>query len=98
MILNKDGVLDGSFKVNVLDEFENIVATGYYNADNIDMTEDNKVYTFNMGFNNKNKFNVICISNNYNNVNLQEKYHVVIEPVHMWMIEKNGKRKNTNLV
>lgn len=87
-ILNKDGLLDGSFKVDVLDESENVVATGYYNGGNVEINDDNSVYTFNMGLNNGEKFSVICIANDSDNINSQNKYHVELEPIHLWILEK----------
>lgn len=88
-ILNKKALLDGSFKILILDEEENIVATGYYSAGNVDVDEFNSVNTTNMGLNRKDEFEVICISTNPEKVNSEKEYQIMIEPINLWLMEIN---------
>ena len=78
-ILDKSAVLDGSFKINILDDNNNVVALGYLNG------EYNNVSTF--GFY-KQMYSVLCGNTGFYEVNKNFKYKVIIEPVRLWLIEK----------
>lgn len=87
-VLNKPGILDGSFKINVLDSNNNTVATGIYNAKNLEILDDGIINVNDFGFQKNNSFDVICISYNYKNISSNNKYHIEIEPIHLWIIER----------
>lgn len=91
-ILNKEALLDGSFKISVIDKDNTVVATGYYNAGNVDVDESANVITSNMGLNIDDSFEIICISNDYKKIDLKEEYQIKIEPINLWLIEINWKK------
>lgn len=86
-ILNKPALVDGILKIKILDNDDKLIAVGYYSPDNIEVTESADVYIEELGF--KNKFKSMCITENGVKVSKEKKYHIDIEPIKLWMIEKN---------
>ena len=73
-IIGKKGILDGSFKVSVLDG-DKVIATGYLNG-----YESSSLKCF------KNKhYDVLCIGKN---IEKDKEYKIELEPLSFWIIEE----------
>ena len=83
-ILDEPAVLDGSLRINIKDEDDNIVATGVYSAPGFNITELEMV-----GFNCINEFTAICITKDYSQIDNKAKYKCEIVPNYLWLIEQN---------
>lgn len=91
-LINSKAILDGSLLIKVLDSEDELVATGYYNADGIrkfDLSYSgaDKFDLNSTGFKGKKKVSCKCISSNYKEVDKDIEYKVIIEPNYLWFIE-----------
>lgn len=86
-VLDRIGIMDGSLDIRVLNSKNEEVAQGYYNAPNILLENEKYVDCSNVGFKPKGSIKVLCISKNYNDVNPNEEYKIIVKPVNLWIIE-----------
>lgn len=77
-ILNKPGILDGTFKIIVKDSSGSIVSLGYFNG------FDDKKY---IGFSSR-KYSVLCDNIVKYEINRKEQYNIEIVPMYFWILEK----------
>ena len=90
-LLESPAVLDGSLKISIYDKEKKLVAMGYYNARAISKFDfnyksSNRPELSSVGFSGKSAL-CICISNNYEEIDKNSEYDVVIEPNYLWIIE-----------
>lgn len=78
-ILNADALIDGSFKVKIIDNNNNDVAIGYLNGDYKSLSS--------LGFY-KPIYNVLCKKLNDYKLRDDYEYKIKIEPIKLWLIEK----------
>lgn len=93
-LIESPAVLDGSLKISVYDKEKKLVAIGYYNAPGIrkfdlNYKSSNRLNLSSVGFsgNGIKKASCKCISNNYEEIDKNSEYDVVIEPNYLWIIE-----------
>jgi len=99
-LLDKDALIDGSIKVNVLDEDNNLVSEGYYSAKNISINNNQEI-DMSYGFDGLNFPRVYCKTLDYSNVKENSKYRVEIEYINLWIVEdleKSYARQERNKV
>ena len=87
-ILDKDGILDGSLYLYLLNSKNEAIADGYYNTPNMEIERDKYVRCSNIGFKNKGSIKVVCIAKDFSSVNANEDYQIKVEPIKLWTIEK----------
>ena len=75
-------ILDGSLKLEVLDQNGNVVGEGYYSAPVCDDTTLTKA-----GFEHAKTMDVLCITPDHT-VFKDKNFRCLISPVHLWMIEQ----------
>lgn len=90
-LLESPAVLDGSLKISIYDKEKKLVAMGYYNAHaiskfDLNYKSSNRPELSSVGFSGK-KALCKCISNNYEEIDKNSEYDVVIEPNYLWIIE-----------
>lgn len=87
MLLDRDAILDGTIKVSILDEDDNIVAIGYLNG-----TVDKLKYGYNpvsyrlKGFK-TGYYSVLCCFVNGATYDKDKEYYVEFCPISLWFIE-----------
>ena len=86
-VLDRDGLMDGTLYISVRNSKNEEVAQGYYNAPNISLEDENDVDCSNVGFKPKGTIKVLCVSKNYNDVNPDDEYKIIVKPVNLWIIE-----------
>jgi len=90
-ILDKKGVLDGSFVVKVLNSKDKVIAIGYYNGNNVYVDLETKFVSIsNLGFNNKENI-ITCMTNNEFEKEVKSGYYCIFEPINLWIIEQKWK-------
>ena len=85
-LLNKDALVDGVLKINVLDENNNIVAEGYHTGNNISIDDSNEI-DMTYGFENG-SVRVCCKTLDYEKIDLNKNYKAQIEHENIWLIEE----------
>lgn len=91
-LIESPAVLDGSLKISIYDKEKKLVAMGYYNAYGISKSDLNYEYSNgpkpgSVGFSRNGIKKAVCISNNYEEIDKNSEYDVVIEPNYLWIIE-----------
>lgn len=90
IILNKKAVLDGSLKIEVLDN-DTVVAVGYLNGKiKTELVNELGYYTGNSryhfyGFNEN--FTITCIPFDIMTIDSNKKYEIKISPINLWLME-----------
>lgn len=87
-ILKKDAIIDGYFKVLILDEDGNEVAKGYYSSAEISCDKYMNFTDF-YGMDGEENFSVLCSAINHDIIDKKKKYNVQIEILNLWALEKS---------
>ena len=87
-VLKKDGILDGSLNVYLLNSKNELVAEGYYNTPNMEVENDKYVTCSNIGFKTKGSIKVLCVSEKVSSIKSSEDYQIKVKPINIWTIEK----------
>lgn len=86
-VLDRMGIMDGNLDIRVLNSKNEEIAQGFYNTPNISLENEKYVDCSNVGFKSKGSIKVLCISKNYDDVNPNEEYKIIVKPVNLWIIE-----------
>ena len=87
-ILDKDGILDGSLYVYLLNSKNEAIAKGYYNAPNMEIERNEYVSYSNIGFKTKGSVKVVCIAEDFSSIKTDEDYQIKVKPINLWTIER----------
>ena len=101
MLLNSQAILDGSLRIEILDQNDQTIAEGYYCAPGYDMVSlaqknhtavlENltKKFYAGIGFPQKETISVLCIPKApvFDSDIPIKSYHCKVSPVHLWLIE-----------
>ena len=86
-LVDSYALVDGTISVKILDSHKNVIAKGLYSAPGFDDWKFKKI-----GFNSISRIRLTCITSDefMDDVNEKNEYNCAVEPVSLWLIEKNN--------